>query len=130
MAAPLIGRHSQAPVLKQVVCWVRHCVGHAPFRSRLRMLYSARCTHKSDRMESLASRRALVRSRHLRLHPDIRPHEGRSRDGSTDYRLRGLIYYLRGSIAKIGTIQPHPVQDDSKLTRHSDDRTSMTLGFH
>jgi len=56
---------------------VRHCVGHAPFRSRFHKL--TRCTHKSDRMESLAFGRAWQRSRHLRLHPDIRPHEGRSR---------------------------------------------------
>jgi len=35
MTAPLIGLHSQAPILKWFSFWVCLCVGHAPFRSRL-----------------------------------------------------------------------------------------------
>ena len=65
-SAPLIGRHCQASVIR-LLLQVVAVVGQAPFRSR----FAYRCTHGSDRLESLAIGRACKRSRHLRLHPDL-----------------------------------------------------------
>jgi hypothetical protein len=75
MSASLIGPACQ---LKSVsVLWL---LQWNLVRVRVTLLYAVelglgqRCTHWSDGTESHAFGRALMRSRHSRLHPDHRPH--------------------------------------------------------
>ena len=129
MSAPLIGRQSQALIVyDESYYFVRLCVGHAPFRSRIHL--SIRCTHQSDRMESLAFGRALKRSRHLRLHPDL----VHTRDVPINMLVATIYVILHSrlsrTIMEIGAINPHLMKNDSEFTGHRNDGSAMPFCFH
>jgi hypothetical protein len=69
-------------------------------RVRVTLLYAVelglgqRCTHWSDGTESHAFGRALMRSRHSRLHPDHRPHSTNYlRNGHSEREGRRVSYW-------------------------------------
>ena len=88
------------------------------------------CTHWSDGAESHAYGRALMRSGHLRLHPDHRPHLNESvhnnHSAGGGVSLSCSCGSLLSAPAEHRAIDPHAMQDDRQLARHGNDSSAMT----